>query len=58
MQFHEKIAEIQPENPQKYDNLENLKSDKLLVHPFLNEDSVFFGRTDLEENAFVELTPE
>ena len=32
--------------------------DKLLIHPFVNEDCVFYGRTDMEQNAFVELTPE
>jgi hypothetical protein len=31
-------------------------SEKLLVHPFINSDSVFFGRTNLNDNNFIELS--
>ena len=33
----------------------NLPSDSFLLHPYVNKDSVFYGKKDLEENAFVEL---
>lgn len=53
LEFHKRMSDLHhnrtkvaPETP----------SQSLLPHPYTNRDSVFFGRKDLEDNAFIELT--
>lgn len=51
MEFHQTMDSMKPGTQQKV----CFESDKILVHPFVNEESVFFQRSDFQQNAFVEL---
>jgi hypothetical protein len=55
LDFHKKMSEIRNK---KADIDQVGESKSLLIHPFANPGSVFFGKRDMESNAFVELTPD
>lgn len=55
IEFHQKMAKLAPGTASS-SSVAHPPSEKLLIHPFVNPDSVFFNRTDHQENAFVELT--
>lgn len=55
LEFHKKMSDLQ----HKRSRIDpNTPTQSLLPHPYVNQDSVFFGRKDLEDNAFIELSKE